>query len=72
MSPKPRWLIDKEMHAERKTNDPDKCWDCVYLGRPHHWARHMGKEPTEAFECAIHQGCFNTKYSICCEDFAPK
>ena len=34
--------------------------------------KHRNKEWTEVFECIEHPGCFNTKFSICCDDFIAK
>lgn len=65
--PKPDWLVE----AEGRVNwvKCATCWDCIYLGMPVKMTKHRNKSWTEVFECDIHPGCFNTKYSICCDDF---
>ena len=68
--PKPQWLRDREMQVHRVTVDPDLCGDCIYFGTFAKYARWRGKEVVELRECDIHPNCLNTKYSICCEDFA--
>lgn len=67
--PKPQWLIDKQMNAQRITKDPDLCVDCIYYGPLVRYTKHKGKEKVGVHSCDIHLLCENTKYSICCEDF---
>lgn len=67
--PKPQWLIDREMKAEAITMIPNMCKDCIYYGSHVKMTKHRGKEWVDVHECDIHPNCFNTKYSICCEDF---
>ena len=67
--PKPQWLKDKESQAQRITVEPDRCIDCIYVGKPFKMTKHKDKEWVEVYECDIHSNCFNTKYSICCNDF---
>lgn len=70
--PKPDWLVEVEQNRNRITVDPDTCSDCVYLGQPIKLTKHKDRVWTEVFECDIHPGCFNTKFSICCDDFTPE
>lgn len=42
---------------------------CKHFGPVVKMVKYKGKEWTELHECAIHPGCFNTKYSIICETF---
>lgn len=66
---KPQWLIDKENHKLEIHRDPDMCCDCLYFGAFVKKTKHKGKDWCEVHECDIHPGCFNTEYSICCDDF---
>lgn len=67
--PKPQWLIDKEQHAERQLPDPDRCCDCLYYGPTVKFTKHRSGENVDVHLCDIHVNCFNTKFSICCDDF---
>lgn len=67
---KPEWLVEAE-DSDRFVKFPT-CWDCRRLGPPVKMTRHKNKEWTEVFKCAKHPGCFNTKFSICCDDFLLK
>jgi len=67
--PKPQWLINREQQATRITIDPDLCVDCIYYGPFVKFTKHKAKERVEVHACDIHPNCFNTKYSICCDDF---
>ena len=69
---KPQWLIDKENGIEVKERECNMCIDCAYRGKPFKFTYHKGKEKTAVYECDIHVGCLNTKFSICCDDFTPK
>ena len=66
---KPDWLIEAERKRNCRRPDPDTCITCIYLGRPYKLVKHKGIEWTELYECDIHPGCFNTKFSICCDDY---
>lgn len=65
--PKPDWLVEKE--TGYVAFELDHCSECIYYGQPIKLTKHKNKEWTEVFECDVHPGCFNTKYSICCDDF---
>jgi hypothetical protein len=67
--PKPQWLKDKEMDAQRVLVEPDFCADCIYFGKFVKMTKHKSKEHVEVHECDIHPNCLNTKYSICCDDY---
>lgn len=67
--PKPEWLQDIQHQVHRIKRDPDCCDECIYFGSFVKYSRHHGSEVVEVRECDIHPGCFNTKYSICCDDF---
>lgn len=69
---KPKWLIDRERQVKRITVDPDLCGDCANRGLHVKFTKYKGSEWTEMFECSAHPKCFNTKYSLCCEDFVRK
>lgn len=67
---KPDWLIE----AEKKKNQPVRgytyCKDCKHFnGKYIRETKHKGKERCAVWECAIHPGCYNTRYSIRCEDW---
>lgn len=49
--------------------EPDLCCDCKHYGRPVKKTKHLGKEKVMVHECDIHPGCYNTMYSIVCDDF---
>lgn len=68
---KPEWLKDKEAeHPERVFR---KCYQCVhFFGQRIGTTKHKSVEKVEVWECAIHPGCLNTKYSICCDDYNPR
>lgn len=68
---KPQWLKDRESGAKRETAEPDFCVSCAYYGPAVKNVRHKNKEWVELHECDIHPKCYNTKYSICCDDFDP-
>lgn len=67
--PKPQWLIDAETKKNKVQRPVDYCIDCIYIGRPFKMTKHKEREWVEVYECDIHPRCFNTKYSICCDDF---
>lgn len=67
---KPQWLKDIEQDVQRPQREYDTCFECKSRGMPVKMTRHKDKEWTEVFACAKHPNCFNTKYSICCDDFA--
>jgi hypothetical protein len=64
--PKPQWLQDIE---NEKKIQYEYCFNCIHYGPVIGWTKHKGKEIVEVHECAIHPGCFNTSYSIRCEDY---
>lgn len=67
---KPGWLKEKEKDAKRKRPEPDKCCECVHFsGRCMGETKHKGKEKCMLWECAIHSGCLNTRFSYSCPDF---
>lgn len=68
--PKPRWLREREAGAKRMSREPDMCFECAMYGHFVKMTRHRGGKPVEVHACLIHPHCFNTKYSICCDDFA--
>lgn len=68
--PKPPWLVEAE--NDRSFVKFGTCEECLYLGMPVKMTKHRNKEWTEVFECIEHPGCFNTKFSICCDDFLAK
>lgn len=68
---KPQWLKDQEGYKPPKKEY--HCYECVnYCGQRIGETKHKGVEKVEVWECKIHPGCFNTKYSIRCNDFMPK
>lgn len=69
--PKPQWLKDKESGLEKIERVHKKCFDCAYRGKPFKMTTRYDKHRTEVFECDIHSGCFNTRFSICCDDWTP-
>lgn len=70
--PKPKWLVDAEKKKQQVHREPNHCLDCQHIGEVVKFTKYRNKERTEVYECAIHPGCFNTKYSICCDDFAKR
>lgn len=68
---KPDWLIEQERKKSQPKREFPKCCDCVYYGRPVKKTRHKGKELIPVFECDLHPGCFNTMYSVRCDDWTP-
>lgn len=68
---KPGWLKDKEAAVEHLERKEVLCRGCAYFGPIVDWTRHLGKERTEVHECDVHPKCFNTIYSVCCEDWTP-
>ena len=69
MSEKPAWLTEAEWEKYRIRREHSLCIDCAYRGKPFKVTWHKGKEKTAVFECALHPGCYNTKYSISCGDW---
>lgn len=69
--PKPKWLVEAERQREHPKKAPSLCIDCIYLGKPIKQTKHRDEEVVEVYECEIHPGCLNTKYSICCDDWTP-
>ena len=67
--PKPKWLKDKEANAKKLIVEPNHCGDCIYFGKFIKNIKYKNKEWVELRECDIHPNCFNTKYSICCDDY---
>ena len=67
---KPEWLVEAE--KARSKPEPDTCGTCANIGRFIRQTRHKGKELTWIFECSVHAGCLNTKFSICCDDWEPR
>lgn len=47
----------------------DHCWMCEHFGEPHHTARHRGQRFEVNYECVIHPGVYNTRFSLSCTDF---
>lgn len=70
--PKPEWLVENEKKKSQVKLDPTMCFDCQHLGEVVGHTRHKGQERVEVFECAMHPGCKNTKYSICCDDYSKR
>lgn len=68
LMPKPQWLNDIE---QRKHIAPKPtCELCVnFMGRFVGHTKHKSKEKCDIYECLIHPGCYNTKFSIVCNDF---
>lgn len=64
---KPEWLINTEQNKKR-LELVKYCSQCRYFGKVVKQTKHKGKEWVDVHECAIHPGCFNTKYSVCCGD----
>lgn len=64
---KPQWLIDQE--KKKQAPEPRKCCDCIYYGKIVGTTKHKGKERCNVHECDIHPKCFNTRFSICCDDW---
>lgn len=69
-------MIDYEEERSkrrRKKLDPDqfdKCCDCRYFtGKYVTHTVHKGKDKCEVWECAIHPGCNNTRFSLACSDY---
>ena len=58
-----------EESAKPPSRVPDLCCDCLYYGEVVKMSKHLGKELVEVHSCTKHEGCMNTKYSICCDDF---
>jgi len=69
--PKPKYIEDSE-RDKRIYEKADKCLLCIHFGTPHHKTRRRTGERVDAFECSLHAGCFNTVYSIACEDWTPR
>lgn len=70
MMPKPKWLTDKENGVEKIKYEPLRCIDCKHFdGKPIKDIKYKGKEKVMLWECAIHPGCYNTKYSVRCRDW---
>lgn len=67
--PKPQWLIDKEQGVQRIRTEPNTCGKCKYFGRHIKMIRYKGASWEGLHECDVHPGCFNTKFSICCDDW---
>lgn len=68
---KPSWLKENE-EWERRLIKLKRCHECSHYGPHVRTSKHKGKESTSVHECALHPGCFNTKYSFACKDFAGK
>lgn len=69
--PKPDWLVEAEKKINRlKKAEPVCCDSCIYFGRFIKMTKHRNDEWTEVHECDIHENCFNTKFSIRCDDWA--
>lgn len=45
------------------------CWMCKHFGTPHHVAKHRGGKYETSYECALHPGTYNTRFSLACTDF---
>lgn len=67
--PKPDWLIENE---KKKRRFIKYCEHCRYFGDIVKQTKHNRKEVVDVHECAIHHGCFNTKYSVGCSDWEGK
>ena len=71
--PKPDWLVDAEKKREASIIEPPMCRDCISYGvNPVKNIRYRGKQKTMMYECAIHQGCMCTEFSIGCEDHSKR
>lgn len=70
--PKPSWLVEMERKKAHPKKESPLCKDCLYFGKPIKMVKHKGEEWVETHECQIHEGCFNTKFSICCNDWTPR
>lgn len=66
---KPQWLKNKEQINGRIGK---LCKTCTHYGKMVDQAKYKNKEWVEIHECAIHPKCFNSEYSIQCEDYLPK
>ena len=66
---KPQWIKIKEQINCRIGN---LCETCSHYGKIVKYAQHKGRETVSVHECAIYPKCYNTKYSIQCEDYLPK
>lgn len=69
---KPQWLKDNEQSKEELGPDASMyhlCVDCKHLGEFVKMVKYRGTELTELYECDIHPGCLNTKYSCSCKDW---
>lgn len=68
--PKPQWLKDIDNEVEKPKFEPRRCGDCQHFnGKPIKEVKHKNKERCMLWECAIHPGCLNTKYSVRCSDW---
>lgn len=67
--PKPKWLKEIEREKTRVKPPVICCGTCRNFGRFVKYTKYMGKETVEVHECDVHPGCFNTKYSIRCDDY---
>lgn len=65
--PKPEWLVEQEKRKPAK--EYLTCATCVYFGKPIRETTYKGKERCVIHECSLHPGCFNTKFSIICDDY---
>lgn len=69
---KPDWLIE----AEKKKNNkikfvPRTCGQCEYWGEPVRMVKVLGQTGKHVQrECAIHPGCFNTRFAYSCDDWS--
>lgn len=64
---KPQWLIDAE--NRKYIPEPRKCCNCIYYGKPMKETKYRDKERVMLYQCDLHPGTFNTKYSVCCIDY---
>ena len=69
---KPQWLKDIEDGVVHHKRDYNTCGTCIYFGKVIKYVRHRGKNWIQLCECEIHQGCLNTEYSVCCDDYTPE
>lgn len=65
---KPQWLIDKKEHKPSRILIP-RCIDCLHIGTPLRYVKHKDKTRVVLFECAKHPGCYNTQFSLACDDW---
>lgn len=66
---KPDWLIKQESKKFLASDGPVTCETCDHFGKPVKMTKHKGEKWCEVHECAIHPGCYNTRFSLSCSDW---